>query len=160
MRINVLQKKALSDASRLTLGTNLVQGRYCTSVRLVSYAITGTSGSLPSHVLLRIRNLGSSCEYTTVSLGNGQNSTVDDRDTKFILYPPGGVQTQSRTCPSIGFVDEGQVLNMQNLRMELQTFNATTQQYERWDDYTDCVLEFDITSYEHASSYRKTIQRR
>lgn len=154
LRINCVQRKLVTDKSRLRISTRLVKGHFCRSVRLLSYSITGNAGALPSHLMLHITGLGSPSEYTTVSGGDNTNVLLDESETKFILYPPGGVATQGRTTREIGFKNGGGVMNVQNLRAELQTYNATAECYERFDDYTECVLELEIESYEYTNAFR------
>lgn len=156
LRVTVVQEKQLADASKLHTNTRLVNARYCRSIRLVGYHITGTAGTVPSHVLLHVKNLGTDSEYITVTDGIVPNA-FQELTTSFVLYPPGGVTTQGRTFAKLGHKDGAQTLNFNTIQMELRAWDSTAASYLRWDDYTSCVLEFVVESFESANAVRSTI---
>lgn len=156
IRINCIKSKQVSEPGKIEISTKLIEGRFCRAIRLLSYSVTGNSGAAKTHLLLALTGLGSDSEYTMVSGGPMEPKLHEERSTKFVLYPPGGLRTQSRTSPWIT-IPQGSTKSVNGLKLELQTFNG--QDYERYDDFTELVLEIEIDSYEGSAAMRNHVIR-
>lgn len=154
LHLNLVQQKSLATASKLVFKSSDVEGRHVTSLQLVGYNITGFSGSTPTHLLLVYKNLrGGGAEYISVT-DDKAPSFYEQNLAHTMLYPPGGATTQNKRYTSIG---DGQavLMKLQNLECELQKWDSSRKQYVRFDDYTECVLEFIAESYEDVKAVRR-----
>lgn len=139
------QSKLLADAQSLSLDVTQLRSSdttQCHSVNLVNYSITGSGGAVPPFVALKFNvATHSSAHYLTL-----RTPGRIDREQLLLVpvFPPGGAITETRTNTNILHRLPTKTVDLTKATIELVRFNATSGQFEKWDDWTLCVLTFQF----------------
>lgn len=150
-RINLVHNKALADTNNeISFNTSLGNFTNATKLTLTGYQVAGSSGALPNHLMLRLSN-GSNQTYNLVQ--QGRNKSVDVVMNWKMLFPASGSNSQLRA--ELLKAPKGAPINVQGMRMFFETYNPTTEQYEKYTDYTEIAMEFEIEMH----SFEKAVAR-
>lgn len=138
-RINLVHNKSLAQGNEISLNTSLGNFTNATKLTLTGYQVAGSAGALPNHLMLRLSN-GSNQTYNVVQ--QDRSKAVDVIMNWKMLFPASGSNSQLRA--ELLKAPDGAPINLQGMRMFFETYNPTTQQYEKYTDYTEIAMEFEV----------------
>lgn len=150
-RINIVHNKALADTrNEISFNTSLGNFTNATKLTLTGYQVAGSASPLPNHLMLRLSN-GSNQTFNLVQ--QSTNKAVDVIMNWKMLFPASGSNSQLRA--ELLKAPTGAPINLQGMRMFFETYNPTTEQYEKYIDYTEIAMEFEVEMH----SFEKAVAR-
>lgn len=156
---SVIQVKAASARQRLefNISRQLADGgaRNTSVLYLTGYSILGTVSGVPPIVALEVEGVDATPNYITF-VGPNVNAS-DLRANYYIIYPPGNLTSESRSRQRVAHKADGGLLNFAHPRLRLLSYDASVGQWVEWNDWTSCVLTFELTCSLFVSNTRKTL---
>ena len=115
------------------------------AVQLETYNITGSAGAIPTLVVLGITagntNSNSFDSHVNSSAAPRVHS-LEQVPGHHILFPPGGATTQDRANQTLAYrSSKSTPMNLNNSKLRLYSFDATTNRYVEWSDWTSAYFK-------------------
>jgi hypothetical protein len=127
------------------------------TVELEAYNFSGTAGAVPADVVLEMTGIGTNDSgYISHVITDGSGNTTHIRHDKAYLplVPPGGLATRDHTTQSLVFRSPlASPMNLTNSELRVLQFDATSQRYVPWNDWTNARFQLILMGYIRQQTY-------
>lgn len=150
-RLNLVHNKAsASTNNQLVFRSGLGNFNNASKLTLVGYSIGGIVGALPNHLMMRMTN-SSTQTYNMVQ--QEANTVLDFNENYKMLFPASGAMSEMKT--ELLNSQNGAPINLNGMRFYFETYNPTTETYDKFTDYTEIAMEFEVEMFSEVKSIKR-----